>query len=115
MKKVVKKARTKITPKLESQVDRVRAKARNYIARSEVLQFRLDEKTYQGLFDIAEREGKAVGTLVREWVTSLVKQRRDLDTQPAVAKNFASKIEAKLAAMQKQLDNLSRSAHQKNS
>jgi hypothetical protein len=123
MTKERKKDRTKVTPALERRVDKLRDKARSYIAKSEVLQFRLDEKTYQELFSLAEAERKSVGTLVREWVTAIVKQRLAASNQlpaPSTTNDAVFLVqeqqsyyalESKVNALQKQLNDLSQFTH----
>src|SRR5580658_8976150 len=68
------KDRTQITPQLEKRIEKLKKKARDYIAKTEIIQFRLDENTYCELFSLAEHQRKPIGTLVREWITDKVKQ-----------------------------------------
>lgn len=70
------KDRTQITPQLQNRVNKLKRKARDYIVKTEILQFRLDEDTYRDLFSLAEAYRKPVGTLVREWITNKVQQER---------------------------------------
>jgi hypothetical protein len=60
-------------PALAEKVAKLKKKARNYLIKTEVMQFRLDQETYRALFSIAENRQRPVGTLVREWITERVK------------------------------------------
>jgi hypothetical protein len=71
------KDRTKVTPELQERVRKLRRKARNFIAKTEVVQFRLDEDTYRDLFSLSKLQRRAIGTLVREWITAKVKQETE--------------------------------------
>jgi hypothetical protein len=78
------KDRTSITPELEARVKRLKKKARKYITKSKTIQFRLDEVSYEKLFAMARQERKPAGTLIREWVFSIINQANPPDRKPQV-------------------------------
>jgi hypothetical protein len=84
------KNRTQLIPKLRARTGNLKEKATRYVAKSEILQFRLDEETYEGLYGIAQRERKPVGTLVREWVTGMVKEEA-ADYNPGSRRQLVSR------------------------
>ena len=109
---VKKKDRTEITPALEQRIGRVREKARDYIAKTEVVQFRLDEITHRELFSIAEQLRRPVGSIVREWVTERIKQ--ELVVQKTDNRNQPSATtSAQVADLQNQIEDLRRIVSEK--
>jgi hypothetical protein len=74
----------------------VRAKAE--LAKTEIVQFRLDPENIMGLFELAELHRKPVGTMVREWV--LEKMRQEQSTP--LNSNLRS-IENRLSALEKRI------------
>jgi hypothetical protein len=103
-----KKNRTEITPKLKVRISKARAKARSYIAKTEIIQFRLDAESYHNLSSIAEREHKAIGTLVREWVTEKAKLQITNKAIPSTLESNNSSIVTidHIMALQQQIDEL---------
>ncbi len=95
---------TEMTPALKKRVKQLKKKARDYIAKTEIVQFRLDEQTYQDLFSIAENERRPVGTIVREWVTERVQQ--ESTTKNKRGQTNVSRLE--ITTLQKQLDDIKR-------
>jgi len=106
MNNMNKKNRTEITPELRTRIGKVRQKARAYLVKTEVIQFRLDENTYDNLFRIAERIQKPVGTLVREWVTEKVKQELLTKKERNKFENVEVATIGDVLALQKQIDEL---------
>ncbi len=64
--------RTAMTPELQQRILKVKKKARDYLTKTEIFQFRLDAETYAALFSLAERHRKPAGSLVREWVSERI-------------------------------------------
>ncbi len=93
-----------MTPGLKRRVKQLKKKARDYIAKTEVVQFRLDEQTYQDLFSIAETARRPLGTIIREWVTERVQQ--ELNSGGKHGQATVSRLE--ITTLQKQLDDIKR-------
>lgn len=94
------KDRTPITPRLKSRVKELRKKARDYLVKTEIVQFRLDEESYRDLFAISERLRSPIGTIVREWTTAKI--RDELKRKPNKTKTIANQFQL----LQQQIDDL---------
>ena len=81
------KERTRLTPDLVDKVAKLKRKARRYLIKTEIVQFRLDEESYRTLLSTAQKQHKPVGTLVREWVTTMLKQENALADNAQQKKN----------------------------
>ena len=85
-----KKSKEQRTPGLRTRAGSAQGRIRQYTVKSEILQFRLDEDTYKELHGIAKHERKPIGTLVREWITGMVKEEA-VDYKPIGRKQLVSR------------------------
>ena len=103
------KKRTEMTPELIDRIGKVKQKARDWLVKNEIVQFRLDQESYRNLFLIAERERKPIGTLVREWISERIKQDPPINGKgKKVRKTSVSFSELGTTALAKQLNDLDR-------
>lgn len=72
---------------LESRKAEMSARARASVAKTEVMQFRLDAESIQQLYELAVTLKKPVGAMVREWVL----ERLQAEISPDKLTNLSSK------------------------
>lgn len=92
----MKKQRTQITPELKARVKGLKQKARKILAKTCIVQFRLDEEIFQALARVCEQERKPIGAVVRAWVTEKVLGRSQKRDETSI----------KIASLQQQIDQI---------
>lgn len=106
------KNRTAMTPELQQRISRVKKKARDYLTKTEIVQFRLDAETYAALFSLAEKHRKPAGTLVREWVSDRIS--RDMAATAGSATSALQPSEHELLlSLQKDVEKLKQLIHKR--
>lgn len=71
------KARESTEERLDKLDREVRAQARRDLAKSQIINFRLDPDNVMRLFEVADRKRKALGPMIREWVLERLDQEQE--------------------------------------
>lgn len=85
---------------LEERKARLTEAARSEVAKREVMHFRLDAATIQGLYEIAEEQQRPVGAMVREWVSERLDRERGVKTTPTITERL-SELEHRISSLEK--------------
>ncbi|HEY9871324.1 MAG TPA: hypothetical protein V6D08_19350 [Candidatus Obscuribacterales bacterium] len=79
------------------------ARARAEVAKTEIVQFRLDADNISRLYEFATALRKPVGTLVREWVLErMASEQGGSKSQPVTQQEF-SKLADRVAEIEKKM------------
>ena len=81
---------------LEKRKAEMTARAKAELAKTEIVQFRLDRKSIMILFKLTEKYRKPLGAMVREWVLERMQQETQRGANPRT-------IEQRLSALERQI------------
>lgn len=79
------------------------ARARAEVAKTEIVQFRLDADNITRLYEFATELKKPVGTMVREWVLERMDAERGAVTNSPVTQQEFSKLVNRVADIEKKI------------
>jgi len=92
---------------LERRKAEMTARAKAAVAKTEIVQFRLDRSNILRLYELAERNKKPLGTMVRDWVlermtSESTSRQLSLTQLPARVKLLESQIQRLIRSSRKQ-------------
>jgi hypothetical protein len=88
---------------LQKRKTEMTRRARRDIAKTEIIQFRLDKSSILKLYELAEKNKKHVGTMVREWVLEKIENKQDKDS-----KHFFTGLPERVALLERKVNQLSK-------
>jgi chromosome segregation ATPase len=84
---------------LEKRKTEMTARARVEIAKTEIVQFRLDPGNILKLYELAEKAKKPLGAMIRDWAL----ERMQLERGGATASAKIHKLERRMNALEKKV------------
>jgi hypothetical protein len=89
--------------KLAKRKVNMAARAKTRVAKTEIVQFRLDADNITRLYEFATELKKPVGTMVREWVLERMAAERGAVTNQPVTQQEFSKLANRVADIEKKI------------